>query len=313
VNGVNTSIAGPTQVSASYMPGTFWRLRSETVGQTLRVRAWPDASPEPATWSASTTDATFAQPGSVGIQTQAYAGATAIPTVSYDDYTAGRVAVSTANTFTIAPIARDAFGRSISGGTTWGSADIGGSWSARFTTSGAAYSVGGGVAKIVKQASGAYGQVLAAASAADVDERIRVAWDKPASGSGALIPLTLLGRFQSSLNYYQGRLVQTPAGSLQVQIVKTVGGTNASLAGPVQIAATSPAATFWWLRFQLSGATLRIRAWQDGTSEPGTWSLTVTDGSPLPTGGVGVAAQSYAGSTATPTISYDDYEVVASP
>jgi hypothetical protein len=313
VNGVNTSIAGPAQVSASYTPGTFWRLRSEAVGQTLRVRAWSDASAEPSTWSVSTTDTTFAQAGSVGIQTQAYAGATATPTVSYDDYNAGRVALSNANTFTIAPIARDAFGRSVAGGTTWGTADVGGSWSARFTTSGTAYSVGGGVAKIVKQASGTYGQVLAAASAADVDERIRVAWDKPATGTGALIPLTLLARFQNSLNHYQGRLIQTPAGSVQVQIVKTVGGTNTSLAGPIQIAASSPAGAFWWLRLQVSGTTLRIRAWQDGTSEPGTWSSTATDGAPLPTGAVGVAAQSYAGSTATPTISYDDYDVVASP
>lgn len=37
--------------------------------------------------------------------------------------------------------------------------------------------------------------------------------------------------------------------------------------------------TWYWIRFQKRGTTLRARAWQDGSAEPGTWDVSVTDSS----------------------------------
>lgn len=52
---------------------------------------------------------------------------------------------------------------------------------------------------------------------------------------------------------------------------QTVLGTNSGI--------TMSAGERWWVRLQVSGTTIRTRAWEDGTSEPGTWHLSTTDSS----------------------------------
>jgi hypothetical protein len=203
--------------------------------------------------------------------------------------------------------AGDSFSRTVASGATWGFADTGGPWSARFANSG--YSTDGNVAQIVKSTSGTYAQILTqlAKANADVNELVRVRWNHAASGTGNMIPLTLMARYADSSNFYQGRLIQTTSGALLVHIVKTVAGTNSALTNQVQVASSYALNSFWWVRFELVGSTLRIRAWPDGTNEPSSWQASATDSTFSTSGAVGIMAQSYAGSTATPTISYDDF------
>jgi Lysyl oxidase len=315
VAGVNTSLAGPKQIAPSYTPGTVWWVRFETAGAILRMRAWPDGTAEPTTWTVSAVDTTFPDPGAVGIQAQSFAGSTAAPLISYDDFVStGSVGVSPPDTFTIAPsaapIASDSFTRSITGGVSWGAADVGGTWSARFTTTGNAYSVDGTAAKIARQGTATYAQVLPNAVRADVDEAVDVSWSDPASGA-TLVPLALVARFGNSLNFYQGRLTQTVSGAIQVQIVKTAGGVNMTIAGPTEIAPGGTGLGSWRVRFQAIGSTLRIRAWPTGTTEPPGWAATGTDPTPLPAGGVGIGTLAFAGATAAPMVSYDNFTAFA--
>lgn len=45
---------------------------------------------------------------------------------------------------------------------------------------------------------------------------------------------------------------------------------------------------WWWARLRCNGTTIRARFWKDGTSEPGTWDVDVTDSGVSGTGWVGV-------------------------
>jgi hypothetical protein len=119
----------------------------------------------------------------------------------------------------------------------------------------------------------------------------------------------VLGRFKDSLNFYQGRLIQTTSGALQVQLVKTAAGANTALSAPVQVASSAAAGSAWKVRLHIQGSALSIRAWADGTSEPSTWTSTATDAAPFGSGSVGIMTQAYGGSTATPSLSFDDFAV----
>jgi hypothetical protein len=65
------------------------------------------------------------------------------------------------------------------------------------------------------------------------------------------------------------------------------------------------------VRFQAIGSTLRIRAWPTGTTEPPGWAATGTDPTPLPAGGVGIGTLAFAGATAAPMVSYDNFTAFA--
>lgn len=64
--------------------------------------------------------------------------------------------------------------------------------------------------------------------------------------------------------------------------------------GEVSLSFTTIVNTWYFLRFNVTTtggtATLEGRAWQEGTTEPSSWQITVTDNSALPAGAVGVEA-----------------------
>ena len=68
--------------------------------------------------------------------------------------------------------------------------------------------------------------------------------------------------------------------------VKNGGGYSVAV-GPTTISKTFAAGDVMWLRAQASGTTIRFRIWKDGTSEPGTWDVSVTNAT--------VSAAGYAG------------------
>lgn len=66
-------------------------------------------------------------------------------------------------------------------------------------------------------------------------------------------------------------------------------------------------AQYFWIRFQFNGTLARARVWEDGASEPGTWTVSVADMGSIATtsgfcgiGGVGIAP---------PNILYDYFAV----
>ena len=76
---------------------------------------------------------------------------------------------------------------------------------------------------------------------------------------------------------------------------------------PASSSFTHTANTWYRIRTQSQGATIRGRIWQDGTSEPSTWNINYTDPSPL---GSGIAALSAYGSAAA-NATVDDYLIAS--
>ena len=59
---------------------------------------------------------------------------------------------------------------------------------------------------------------------------------------------------------------------------------------------THVAGSYVWVRFWVSGTTLKAKIWQDGKVEPDTWQIVATD-SALATGQIGVKSVRNAGNT----------------
>jgi hypothetical protein len=89
-------------------------------------------------------------------------------------------------------------------------------------------------------------------------------------------------RFTDANNWYLCYV-----GSSQIFIDKTVGGTYTNLASASK---TFTNGTFYWLRAEVIGTTLHVRAWADGSTEPTTWDIAITD-SALASGGYGLFGQ----------------------
>jgi hypothetical protein len=95
VNGTETSIGSDVQVPGlTYTPGSFIWLRAQFSGTsptTIRIRAWADGSPEPATWQYTATNSAAAlqAAGAVGLRGYISGAATNTPILlTFDDFRA---------------------------------------------------------------------------------------------------------------------------------------------------------------------------------------------------------------------------------
>lgn len=208
-------------------------------------------------------------------------------------------------------VASDAFTRSVSSG--WGTADLGGAYSLKGTANG--FAVNGASGTMTPVAGGSTGQLIArltSVSADNIDETVRFTMDKVPSGSNGFV--YLLARSNGSNTEYRGRITITPAGAISLQALKLVAGVESSLG----TAATQPGVTFSAgsyldAHMELNGSnptTILMRVWPDGTTEPITWTYSVTDSDAAlqTTGGVGLISRA---ATNVPVVySYDDFTVV---
>lgn len=120
----------------------------------------------------------------------------------------------------------------------------------------------------------------------------------PVAPAGSGIGLGVIGRYLDSQNYYLGELAFEPGGAINARIRKVVAGVTSNLATDVSTGMTLNTPSFYWVKLQIIGTTLRLRAWADGTTEPSTWLITATDSS-LASGTWGVRGQVVAGGTNT--------------
>jgi hypothetical protein len=122
------------------------------------------------------------------------------------------------------------------------------------------------------------------------DNTARIA---PASANN----IGMVARFVDSSNFYYAVF---DAGN--IVIGKDVAGTFSTL---ISTAFAITFGTSYHLRFNLNGTTLMLKAWQDGSAEPGSFQLSTTDAS-LASGGFGVGSDD---SGATNTL-WDEYVVL---
>lgn len=94
----------------------------------------------------------------------------------------------------------------------------------------------------------------------------------------------------SDTSGYHASLFNVSA-TFSLELTRLDAGAETNLALP---AFTWAINTDFWIRLQKTGNTVRARAWQDGSSEPGTWLASVTD-STFSSGVVGIFARNLNG------------------
>ncbi|QUI32429.1 poly-gamma-glutamate hydrolase family protein [Streptomyces alfalfae] len=127
---------------------------------------------------------------------------------------------------------------------------------------------------------------LIPAPAADVDVQATVATDRYAVGGSHF--LALVGRYLDGSNTYLARLEFTTAQDVNLTIRKRVAGAETLLGTTFATGLNHAPGTRFALRFQLSGNTLRARAWLADGIEPTAWQREVVDTSLTAAGSVGM-------------------------
>ncbi|WP_097865956.1 hypothetical protein [Streptomyces sp. rh34] len=196
----------------------------------------------------------------------------------------------------------DTFSRSEAGG--WGTADVGGAWSA----TGAAWSVATGAgASTATQLNVSYASVLPAVLA---DADVAVSITVPVLTTGDGITAGLILRQTAAETYYHVRLQWQPDGSALLCLSPRVAGSqsNAQVVG----VGTYTAGQQWRIRAQITGTTLRARAWPTSSAEPTTWPASVTTAAITGAGQVGVRSYLQPGYTGPVPVAftYDNFEVI---
>lgn len=67
-NGSETQVGSSFSLVPTFTAGTWYRLRFETTGTTLRAKCWPRGTAEPVAWQITTTDPDLTVPGAVGFR-----------------------------------------------------------------------------------------------------------------------------------------------------------------------------------------------------------------------------------------------------
>jgi parallel beta-helix repeat protein len=185
-------------------------------------------------------------------------------------------------------LAQDRFDRQVGYG--WGSAEVGGAWSATAPLTGLAVT---GSAATVTLAGAQTGRSvwLPQVAARDVVVRAEVTFRTATAGFGLIAAVTMrkVGRQQE----YRARLRAVGDGSLRLSFSKVSASVEQLLSGEVRVGSVS-ATPSMTLRGAVDGSTLLAAAWPTGGAEPDGWQARYLDTSPLADGG-GVGVWCYAG------------------
>lgn len=137
----------------------------------------------------------------------------------------------------------------------WGTATDGNTWTIQ---SGDGQSVASNEGLITGSSASTFATLGAALSGADAEGLVRFQCGN-SDTAGVLL------RWTDSSNHWLARYNGTGA---VVAMVK-VAGTYTTLSPSFSL---SPSGNFYWLRFRCQGTTISFRVWQDGTTEPSSWS-----------------------------------------
>lgn len=202
----------------------------------------------------------------------------------------------------------DNFTRNTTNG--WGNATSGQSWD---TSGGSAtdYSINGSEGRhSVNAINSSRRTVMSTVDAKDFDIKVKV--KSSALASGASQVAAILGRYQDSNNHYifRARFSSGSSHEIFASIQKNIAGAATLVGSEVTTAFAHTANTYYWIRAQASGTTLRVRIWPDSQAEPSVWDVATTDNTFADAGNIGLRSILQTGSTNTlpVTFTYDDFQ-----
>ncbi|MGN7799273.1 PKD domain-containing protein [Leifsonia sp. 22587] len=205
-------------------------------------------------------------------------------------------------------LARDAFGRTVSNG--WGSADVGGGWTASGTTS--FYSVASGAGQMNDPAGSSKTETLSGVSSTRTDSTVTFTTDVGPTGGG--IFGSVIGR-QAGSSSYEGRAWLSSSGAVQAQLLINGTSVQSVPVSGLTYTAGQPIA----IRIQAVGTsptTLKVKVWSATQAEPAAWQVSTTDSTSGLQAAGGVALRAYLSATATDTpvtVRFDNFLVSAVP
>ncbi|WP_345481944.1 PKD domain-containing protein [Amnibacterium soli] len=187
-----------------------------------------------------------------------------------------------------APLARDAFGRSVAAGL--GTADLGGAWSIASADT-AQFSVVSGAARVSDRAGTTLSAYLTGNPSTDTDLTASLTPSILPTGGSAYGGL--LVRRQGG-DDYGARLVVGSTGSVNVEVLKD----GTALKGVTVAGLKEVAGGTLRLRVQASGTNptqLSAKVWKDGSSEPTSWQVSAADSTAALQSSGGVGIRTYTG------------------
>lgn len=204
----------------------------------------------------------------------------------------------------IADAVADAFGRTVAGG--WGTADSGQAWTV--VGPAADFSAGSGYGAVAQPATGIAHLTLVPAPGPDVDLYVDVATSVLAAGSSLFGGPVI--RATDNANWYGARLDFTTAAGIVLTLRKRVANVETQLA-TFTSGLTHTTGTFYRVRLQAQGTTLRAKVWPSTSPEPKVWQVQATDAALSAAASVGTRSFANTGSTAVnPQIRFDNVRVV---
>ncbi len=182
---------------------------------------------------------------------------------------------------------------SISNAAGWGPASDGNAWSTANPSM--TWKITGNEGTATGNAS-ATQALLSALTQANANALVRLKVSNAADNIGLVL------NFIDASNFYRFKLTAT-----QIVVDNMTAGVVTNL---ITAAFTRTANTFFKMRGQVSGGTVFVKIWLDGSAEPAAWTATAMDAAPL---GAGKAGLLIGISTAAHTATFDNFLVVTPP
>ncbi len=209
---------------------------------------------------------------------------------------------------TVAPTiyAQDGFGRTTANG--WGTADLGGAWTASGTATN--FAVNGGVGKMLMPVTATSDAVrLNGVTNTDFDVQARLSYDKTQVGTGSWV--NIVGRYIGTNQEYRAR-IRFGGATVLAAAYKLAGSAAVIVGSEINTGLASAPNTWYRVRMNVTGTnptTIKIKVWADNVGEPAAWTVTVTDASAsLQVPGVAGLSSYSGGSSSYPmTFSVDDF------
>ncbi|WP_375492331.1 PKD domain-containing protein [uncultured Jatrophihabitans sp.] len=211
----------------------------------------------------------------------------------------------------VAPVAADAFGRSVTNG--WGTADTGGAWSVDQPE---LYSVANGTGQIALTGPGAGAAAsLSNVSAANLNVTFDLGMSKAPTGNGLLATLSTR---QTSNGEYRFKVHFLADGSVHLVVAKDTTAEGETVIQEVVVPGlTYTAGTLLHARLQISGSgttTIAGKVWS-GSTEPAASQISVTDNEATlqSAGGIGVLVYLAGNATNAPvSVLFDNLQAIKS-